>query len=193
MRRASIEPLSKPSVSARGRSYGASVRRAWLDLWLSVGSMDPISRSMLLLNRGGRFKRRYTHCRHASSPLKRASIDPLVKPSVSARAGSYGASVRRAWLDLWLSVGNMDPISRSMLLLNRGSAFQAPIHALRASLQPSEESLDRPSREAIRQRARSRWRIRHGRRTCNGLPNVLSWCSHCVCRALAPTPAVYNH
>jgi hypothetical protein len=92
MRRASIEPLSKPSVSARGRSYGASVRRAWLDLWLSVGSMDPISRSMLLLNRGGRFKRRYTHCRHASSPLKRASIDPLVKPSVSAR-GRVGGSV----------------------------------------------------------------------------------------------------
>ena len=37
------------------------------------------------------------------------------------------------------------------------------------------------------------WLIRHARRTCKGLPNVLSWCSHCVCRALGPAPAVYNH
>ena len=37
------------------------------------------------------------------------------------------------------------------------------------------------------------WLIRHARRTCKGLLNVLSWCSHCVCRALGPTPAVYNH
>jgi hypothetical protein len=38
--------------------------------------------------------------------------------------------------------------------------------------------------------------IRHTRRTCKGLLNVLSRCSHCVCRAVGPTPAVYavyNH
>ena len=37
------------------------------------------------------------------------------------------------------------------------------------------------------------WLIRHTRRTCKGLPNVLSWCIHCVCRALGPAPAVSNH
>ena len=37
------------------------------------------------------------------------------------------------------------------------------------------------------------WLIRHARRTCKGLLNVLSRCNHCACRALGPTPAVYNH
>ena len=37
------------------------------------------------------------------------------------------------------------------------------------------------------------WLIRHARRTCKGLPNVLSWCSHCVCCALGHAAAVYNH
>ena len=35
--------------------------------------------------------------------------------------------------------------------------------------------------------------ICHACRTCKGLLSVLSWCIHCVCRALGPTPAVYNH
>ena len=37
------------------------------------------------------------------------------------------------------------------------------------------------------------WLIRHARRTSKGLLSVLSWCNHCACRALGPTPAVYNH
>ena len=37
------------------------------------------------------------------------------------------------------------------------------------------------------------WLMRHARRTCKGLLNVLSRCSHCVCRAVGPAPAVYNH
>ena len=37
------------------------------------------------------------------------------------------------------------------------------------------------------------WLIRHPLRACKGLPNVLSWCIRCVCCALGPTPAVYNH
>ena len=37
------------------------------------------------------------------------------------------------------------------------------------------------------------WLIRHARRTCKGLLSVPSRCIHCVCRALGPTPAVYNH
>ena len=37
------------------------------------------------------------------------------------------------------------------------------------------------------------WLIRHARRTCKGLLSVLSWCSHCVCRAAEPAPKVYNH
>ena len=35
--------------------------------------------------------------------------------------------------------------------------------------------------------------ICHACRACKRLPNVLSWCSHCVCRAVGPAPAVYNH
>ena len=35
--------------------------------------------------------------------------------------------------------------------------------------------------------------IRHALRACKGLSSVLSWCIRCVCRALGPTPAVYNH
>ena len=37
------------------------------------------------------------------------------------------------------------------------------------------------------------WLIRHAFRTCKGLLSVLSWCNHCACRALGPSPAVYNH
>ena len=35
--------------------------------------------------------------------------------------------------------------------------------------------------------------VHHARRACKDLPNVLSRCIHCVCRALGPAPAVYNH
>jgi hypothetical protein len=35
--------------------------------------------------------------------------------------------------------------------------------------------------------------IRHSRRARKHLLSVLSWCIHCVCRALEPTPAVSNH
>jgi hypothetical protein len=35
--------------------------------------------------------------------------------------------------------------------------------------------------------------IRHACRASERLPNVLSRCIHCVCRALGPTSAVYNH
>ena len=35
--------------------------------------------------------------------------------------------------------------------------------------------------------------IRHARRARKHLLSVLSWCIHCVCRALEPTPAVSNH
>ena len=190
MKRASIEPLSKPSVSARGRSYGASVRRAWLDLWLSVGSMDPISRSMLLLNRGGAFQAPI-HALQACLEPSEESLDRPSREAIRQRACRELRREREACVAGSLAVGRQygpdQPLHAS------AEPGQAPIHALRASLQPSEESLDRPSSEAIRQRARSRWRIRHGRRTCNGLPNVLSWCSHCMCRAVGPTPAVYNH
>ena len=35
--------------------------------------------------------------------------------------------------------------------------------------------------------------ICHACRACKRLLSVLSWCMHCVFRALEPTPAVYNH
>ena len=35
--------------------------------------------------------------------------------------------------------------------------------------------------------------ICHACRACKRLLSVLSWCSHGVCRALGPAPAVYNH
>ena len=43
--------------------------------------------------------------------------------------------------------------------------------------------------------ARYSLRIRHASacRVCKCLLSVLSWCMHCVFRALEPTPAVYNH